>query len=230
VDSRCRFIGSRPGRVLHAEQHGVLPVDLLEPDLHGLALRGRQVLAHVVGADRQLPVPAVDEHRELHRARAPDVAERVERGPDGAAGEEHVVDQHHEPAVDPAAGISVRPSARAGLSRRSSRYMVTSSVPTGRSSPSTAAICAPSRVARWAPRVGIPSSTASSAPWVRSRISWAIRVRARFTAEASSTARIAGVGRLDPGDLRRRARCESSVQRESVMPKQTPFPASRDRT
>ena len=47
---------------------------------------------------------AVDEDRELHGAGPADVAERVERGADGAAGEEHVVDEDDQPAVDAVAG------------------------------------------------------------------------------------------------------------------------------
>ena len=55
--------------------------------------RGRQVLADVVGADRQLAVAAVAEHRELHPLRAAVVEERLDRGPHRAAGEEDVVDE-----------------------------------------------------------------------------------------------------------------------------------------
>ena len=40
-----------------------------------------------------LPVPAVDQDRKLHAGRAPDVHQRVERGADGAPGEQHVVDE-----------------------------------------------------------------------------------------------------------------------------------------
>ena len=39
---------------------------------------------------------AVDEHRELHCARAAELVQRVERGAGGAAGEQHVVDQHDD--------------------------------------------------------------------------------------------------------------------------------------
>ena len=46
-----------------------------------------------------------------------------------------------------------------------------------------------SRRARGTPRVGMPSRTRSSAPLLRSRISWAIRVRARAMSAASSTGR-----------------------------------------
>ena len=55
--------------------------------------RGRQVLADVVGADRQLAVAAVAEHGELDPLRAAVVEEGVDRGAHGAAGEEDVVDE-----------------------------------------------------------------------------------------------------------------------------------------
>ena len=54
---------------------------------------GRQVLADVVGADRQLAVAAVAEDGELDPPRAAVVEERVDRGPHRAAGEEDVVDE-----------------------------------------------------------------------------------------------------------------------------------------
>ena len=43
---------------------------------------------------------AVDQHGQLHAGRAADVHQRVERGADGAAGEQHVVDEHDRHAVD----------------------------------------------------------------------------------------------------------------------------------
>ena len=89
-------------QVLHAshlrgwrlgDRHLVDPVDLLEADVDPLLAGGRQVLADVVGADRQLAVAAVAEHRELDPLRAAVVEEGVDRGAHGAAGEEDVVDE-----------------------------------------------------------------------------------------------------------------------------------------
>ena len=80
--------------------HHLAEVDALGADVHHLVPARGQVLAHVVGSDRQLPVAAVDHDRELHRPRAPVGVEGVEGGPDRAAGEEDVVDQHHDGAVD----------------------------------------------------------------------------------------------------------------------------------
>ncbi len=96
---------ARPrGGLLDAEQHGVAAVLPGELDLDRLPQRRGEVLADVVRADGEFPVAAVDEDRELHRARAADVAERVEGGADRAAGEEHVVDQDDQAALDPLAG------------------------------------------------------------------------------------------------------------------------------
>ncbi|OEI69613.1 hypothetical protein Cus16_0222 [Curtobacterium sp. ER1/6] len=56
----------------------------------------------MVGPDRQLPVAAVDEHREPDRPRAPDALQGVEGSPDRPPGVEHVVDEHDDLAVDAA--------------------------------------------------------------------------------------------------------------------------------
>ena len=52
-------------------------------------------LPDVVGADGQLPVAPVDHHRQLDRPRPPVGVHGVERRPDRAPGEQHVVDQDH---------------------------------------------------------------------------------------------------------------------------------------
>ena len=83
-----------------ADGHLVDAVDLLDADVHALVARGRQVLADVVGPDRQLAVAAVGQHRQLHPLRAPVVEERVDRGAHGASRVEDVVDQDHRHAVD----------------------------------------------------------------------------------------------------------------------------------
>ena len=48
---------------------------------------------------------AVDEHRQLHGARAAEFGERVEGGADRASGEQHVVDEDHGAAGDAALGL-----------------------------------------------------------------------------------------------------------------------------
>ena len=66
----------------------------------------------MVGTDRQLAVAAVDEHGQPHGARAAEVGQGVEGGPDGAAGVQHVVDEHDDLVVDAARrdrGVHRRP-------------------------------------------------------------------------------------------------------------------------
>ena len=71
-----------------------------ELHLDALVARGRQVLADVVGADRQLAVAAVGEHGELDARRAAVLEQRVDRGADRAAGVEDVVDEDHRAALE----------------------------------------------------------------------------------------------------------------------------------
>jgi hypothetical protein len=59
-------------------------------------------------------MPAVDEHGELHCTWPTEVVERVQRCPHRTAGEQHIVDEHHDPPVD-AAGWDV------GVVERASR-------------------------------------------------------------------------------------------------------------
>src|SRR4029453_11809128 len=84
-------------------------------------------------------------------------------------------------------GMSVPRITGAPRMSRSSRYSVMSRVPTGKVVPSMAAILAVSRWARVTPRVRRPTKVRSLAPPLRSRISWAIRVRARSRGVSSST-------------------------------------------
>ena len=92
----------------------------------------------------------------------------------------------------PPGGIRVWCGPRVGCLRRSSRYIVMSSVPSGTSTPSTLAIRSATRRARWTPRVGMPSRTRPSGPLLRSRISWEMRVSAREMSRASRTVRPSG--------------------------------------
>ena len=50
--------------------------------------------------DRQLAPATVDQHRQLHAGRPAEVEQLVDHGAHGAAGVQHVVDQHDVPAVD----------------------------------------------------------------------------------------------------------------------------------
>ena len=76
------------------EQDPVDAVDLLELHLDPLAAGRRQVLADVVGPDRQLAMAAVDEDGELDTRRPAVLEERLDRGANRAARVEDVVDEH----------------------------------------------------------------------------------------------------------------------------------------
>src|SRR5438132_4179711 len=77
----------------------VAAIGLHEPDPHVDAERRRDVLAHEVGADRELAVAPVDEHGQADRARTTVVDERIHRRADRAAGEEDVVHEHDHAVV-----------------------------------------------------------------------------------------------------------------------------------
>src|SRR5919106_2473764 len=81
------------------QEHLVDFVHLDELDLDALAAGGGQVLADVVGTDRQLAVAAVGEDRELDAGRAAVVEERLDRGADRPTGVEDVVDEDAGPAL-----------------------------------------------------------------------------------------------------------------------------------
>ena len=91
-------------RLTPADAHDVEAVDLGDPDVHALVARRGEVLADVVGADRQLAVAAVDEDREPHGAGPAELGERVEGGADRATGVEHVVDEDDDLVVDATGG------------------------------------------------------------------------------------------------------------------------------
>src|SRR5262245_28551695 len=77
----------------------VLAVDLLEMDADELLARRRDVLADVIGADRQLAVTPIDEHGKADRLRPPEVDQGVHRGADRAAGVQDVIDEHDRAPV-----------------------------------------------------------------------------------------------------------------------------------
>src|SRR3954462_143217 len=98
---RSRAGASCGGGLLEARDgHLVRAVELGDVNVHTLGQRRRQVLADVVGADRQLAVAAVDEYGELDARRAAVVEERLDRGAHRAAGVEDVVDDDDRHAVD----------------------------------------------------------------------------------------------------------------------------------
>ena len=179
------------------DDHFIRAIDFLQPHLNALLQRRRQILADVVGFDRQLAMTAIDQHDELNRARPAEVNQRIERRPGSSA---------RYTARRPRAGSFDRRSRRefpcggqpaAGRPRwrmRSSRYRVMSSAPVGTSSPLISRSDRAIRRARGTPRVRMPTSAISSRPRLRSRISCAMRVSARDIRSASITCGIAAHG------------------------------------
>src|SRR5262245_60298764 len=93
---RLRLVGRVSARTSFRrflDDHAVDPVVLPEHDGDSFATARRQVLSDVVGPDGQLPVTAVHEHGQADDARAAQIHQRVHRGTDRPAGEEHVVHQ-----------------------------------------------------------------------------------------------------------------------------------------
>ena len=78
----------------------VAVVDLPQAHPHVLGGLGREVLAHEVGADRELAVPSVHEDRELDGARPSELVQGLERRSYRPPGEQDVVDEDHDPAGD----------------------------------------------------------------------------------------------------------------------------------
>src|SRR6187402_2175122 len=105
--------GGGSAGVTPGDAHDVLAAVVAgQAHLHLLAVAGGEVLADVVGPDRQLAVTPVDEYGQPHGARTTEVGQGVEGGPDGAPGVEHVVDEHDDLVVDTARrdrGVHRRP-------------------------------------------------------------------------------------------------------------------------
>src|SRR5579859_989772 len=87
------FLGSN-------DHHLVEAVFLVDQNFDPLGVRGRHVLAHVVRADWQLPMTAIDQYRELNRARPAKVHQRIHRGACSPPVVDHVIDEHDDLAVD----------------------------------------------------------------------------------------------------------------------------------
>ena len=152
----------------------------VEADVDLLVDAGRHVLAHVVGADGQLPVAAVDHHGQLHGPGPAVVAEGVERGPHGPAREQDVVDQDDELArqvtgdvggglgqhgADPDV-VAVEGHVEEADGHGGALHLLEHAGDAEREG--TPPVCSPTR-------------TTSSSPWLRSMISCAMRVSARWT-------------------------------------------------
>ena len=180
-------VGDREEVLRGASLDHLAEVDAVVVDVDDLVAAGREVLADVVGPDRQLAVAAVDHHRQLHRPGPAVVVEGVEGGPDRAAGEEHVVDEDDDRAVDvegdvgdrlgqdrPQADVVAVEGDVERADRRAARRRSPRGSPARRRASGTPPVCSPTR-------------TTSSRPWLRSMISWAMRQSARWTSSASIT-------------------------------------------
>src|SRR5664280_3239311 len=77
VTSRSSRVGGRRDPL---DTDGVLAVDLDHGHLDHLVAGSRDVLPHVIGADRELTMAAVNEDREADRPRAPEVDEGIHGG------------------------------------------------------------------------------------------------------------------------------------------------------
>ena len=98
IESRCLMRGPPGGSVMVTSS---APSSSATRTFTRSERCGREVLADVVGADRQLAVAAVGEHGELDAAGPPVVEQRLDRGADGAAGVEHVVDEDDRVVLEP---------------------------------------------------------------------------------------------------------------------------------
>src|SRR5207247_7676321 len=91
---------TRAAYFLAGNDHRLVEAVLLgHQHLDALRVRGGHVLAHVVGADRQLAMAAVDEDRQLNRPRPPEIEQPVHRRARGASAVDDVVCEHDQLAV-----------------------------------------------------------------------------------------------------------------------------------
>src|SRR5690348_2353568 len=93
----CGLRTRRTLRRLERERELAMAVAL---QYDGSVARDRQPRADVGGLDRQLAAAPVDEHGELDRLRSPVVEQLVDRGANGPAGVQHVIDQHDAARAD----------------------------------------------------------------------------------------------------------------------------------
>ncbi len=59
-----------------------------------------EIEANEIGVNRKLAPPAIRQDRQPNHTRASKISERAQRCPNRSAGEKHIVDQDHRPAVD----------------------------------------------------------------------------------------------------------------------------------
>src|ERR1700682_1556822 len=93
TSTACIFLAPCARPALAGNDHRLVnSVVLRHQHLDPLRVRGRHVLAYVVGPDGQLAMPAVDEHRQLDGPRPAEVHQGIHRRSGGPAVMDHVVD------------------------------------------------------------------------------------------------------------------------------------------
>ncbi len=181
-------------------------------------------------------MPAVDQDRELDRLRAAEVDQRVHRRADGAAGEEHVVDQQDAATLDGEGDVGALDARR--LQAAVEIVAIEGDVDDAEGDQRAALDLLQRRGAaaapRCTPRERMPMSARPSAPRLRSTTSCAIRASARWMDWPSITWRVpfrsrthapmVGTGgekkasAAGPGGVRRvaaRGPCRTACDRES---------------
>src|ERR1700677_3053146 len=82
------------------QQHLLVVVYFAKLYFDDFAAAGWHMLTDIRGLDGQLAMAAVNQHSQLHTARAAVVEQRVKSGPDCPAGIKHVVADHHVAAFN----------------------------------------------------------------------------------------------------------------------------------
>ena len=152
------------------------------------------ILADEIRLDRQFAMPAIHQHRELNAPGSPEIVERIHGRSDCAPAEQHVVHQHdgfarHVEGDDRRMNLgrsslvkivavhgNIQVAARHGLPQISARRVA-------------------NRSAKGPPPRWMPTSTTSALASLRSAISWAIRVSARWMAGALRMTLASGMAR-----------------------------------
>src|SRR5450631_501041 len=91
IPSNPACMAALPGPLAHEDL--LHTVDFLELDFDNFNIGGLHLAPDEARLDGQFAVSAVDQHQQLYAGRPTVVEQRVQRGPDGAAGVEHVVHQ-----------------------------------------------------------------------------------------------------------------------------------------
>ena len=145
---------------------------------------GGDVLADIVGPDRQLAVAAVDEDGKLDALGAAEVDHGVEGGADRPAGEEDVVDEDDALAGDVEGDVAGRDLDAGAAGREVVAVEADVEDADGQSAFLDLLNRGGDAAGEGTPRVRMPMITRSRVPRWASTISWAMRTRARCRSSA----------------------------------------------